>query len=101
MFTAGGSHARLSCRQGTDLWIDMVCKSVPFFMPCSIATGPCSQYIESTKMSHYAALFMRSCLTFMTFMAPKKSFMAQIASPVYWTRRLLSLSQQRSQQRAQ
>ena len=33
MFTAGGGHARLSCRQGTDLWIDMVCKLVPFFMP--------------------------------------------------------------------
>ena len=63
-------------------------------MPCSMATGPCSQHIESIKMSHYAALFMRSCLTFMTFMA-------QIASPVYWTRGLLSLSQRRSQQRAQ
>lgn len=47
MFTAGGSYARLSCRQGTDLWIDMVCKSVPFFMPCSMATGSCSQHIES------------------------------------------------------
>lgn len=31
MFTAGGSHARLSCRQGTDLWADVVCNLVPFF----------------------------------------------------------------------
>ena len=47
MFTAGGSHARLSCRQGTDLWIDMVCKLVPLFMPWklgSMATGSCSQH---------------------------------------------------------
>lgn len=33
MFTAGGSHARLAYRQGTDLWANMVCKLVPFFMP--------------------------------------------------------------------
>ena len=33
MFTAGGGHARLSCQQGTDLWTDVVCKLVPFFMP--------------------------------------------------------------------
>jgi len=33
MFTAGGSHDRLSCQQGTDLWIDMVYELVPFFMP--------------------------------------------------------------------
>jgi len=26
MFTAGGSHARLPRRQGTDLWNKMVCK---------------------------------------------------------------------------
>lgn len=32
MFTAGGSYARLSCQQGTDLWTDEVCKLVPFFM---------------------------------------------------------------------
>lgn len=33
MFTAGGSHARLSSRQGADLWTDVVCTLVPFFMP--------------------------------------------------------------------
>ena len=33
MFTAGGSYARLSRRQGTNLWANMVCKLVPFFMP--------------------------------------------------------------------
>lgn len=34
MFTAGGSYARLSCRQGADLRMDVVCKLVPFcFMP--------------------------------------------------------------------
>ena len=33
MFTAGGSHARLSGRQGTDLWTNVVCKLVLFFMP--------------------------------------------------------------------
>ena len=33
MFTAGGSHARLSCQEGTDLWTEMVCKLVPFFTP--------------------------------------------------------------------
>ena len=32
MFTAGGSHAWLFCRQGTDLRNDIVCKWVPFFM---------------------------------------------------------------------
>ena len=32
MFTAGGSYARLSCRQGTDLRSNVVCKLVPFFM---------------------------------------------------------------------
>lgn len=32
MFTEGGGHAKLLHRQGTDLWIDMVCKLVPFFM---------------------------------------------------------------------
>ena len=31
MFTAGGGHARLSRRQGTDLWIDIVYKLVPFY----------------------------------------------------------------------
>lgn len=50
MFTAGGSHARLSGRQGADLWTDMVCKLVPFFMPCSMATGPCSQHMADDKM---------------------------------------------------
>lgn len=39
MFTAGGDHARLSCRQGTDLWTDIVCKLVPFFMPCKHGYG--------------------------------------------------------------
>ena len=34
MFAAGGGHARMACRQGTDLWIEMVCKLVPFFMLC-------------------------------------------------------------------
>ena len=52
MFTVGGSRARLSCRQGTDLWIDMVCRLVPFFMPCSMATGSCSQHIESTNVEY-------------------------------------------------
>ena len=33
MFTVGGSHARLACRQGTDLWIAKVCELVPSFMP--------------------------------------------------------------------
>ena len=33
MFAAGGSYARLSCQQGADLWTDVVCKLVPFFMP--------------------------------------------------------------------
>lgn len=33
MFTAGGGHARLSCRQGTDFRSDMLGTSVPFFMP--------------------------------------------------------------------
>ena len=33
MFTAGGSHARLSCRQGADLRMDIVCELVPSFMP--------------------------------------------------------------------
>ena len=46
MFTAGGSHARLSRQQGTDLWTDVVCKLVPFFMPCSVATGACSQHMR-------------------------------------------------------
>lgn len=32
MFTAGSGHARLSRQQGTDLWTDVVCKLVPFFM---------------------------------------------------------------------
>lgn len=32
MLTVGGGHARLSCRQGTDLRIDMVRELVPFFM---------------------------------------------------------------------
>ena len=32
MFTEGGGHAKLPHRQGTDLWIDMVCKLVPFLM---------------------------------------------------------------------
>lgn len=31
MFTAGGSHARLSCQQGTDLQMDMVCEAVRFY----------------------------------------------------------------------
>ena len=30
MFTTGGGHAKLSRRQGTDLWFDMVYKLVPF-----------------------------------------------------------------------
>ena len=33
MFTAGGSHARLSCPQGADLRTNVVCKLVPFYMP--------------------------------------------------------------------
>ena len=39
MFTAGGGQARLSCRQGADLWIDMVCKLVLFFMPWKHGCG--------------------------------------------------------------
>jgi len=33
MFTVGGGHAKLSCRQGIDLQTDVVCELVPFFMP--------------------------------------------------------------------
>jgi len=44
MFTAGGSHARLFRRQGTDLRIDMVCKLVPFFMPWKHGYG----FLQST-----------------------------------------------------
>ena len=39
MFTVGGSYAKLSCRQGTDLWMDMVCKLVPFSMPLKHGYG--------------------------------------------------------------
>ena len=46
MFTAGGGHARLSCRQGTDLRTDVVCKLVLSLCLGSMATGPCSQHIE-------------------------------------------------------
>ena len=31
MFTAGGRYARLSCQQGTDLQMDMVCEAVFFY----------------------------------------------------------------------
>ena len=48
MFTERGSHDRLSCQQGTDLWIDMVCKLAPFFMSCNVSTGSCSQQIETS-----------------------------------------------------
>ena len=98
MFTVGGSRARLFRQQGSDLGVVIIYGLEPFFTPCGMATGPCSQHIESIKMSHYAALFMRSCLTFMTFMA---QFHGSTLSPVYWTRRPLSLSQQRSQQSQQ
>ena len=33
MFTAGGSYARLFCRQGAGLQTEVVCELVPFFMP--------------------------------------------------------------------
>lgn len=39
MFTAGGSHARLPCRQGADLQTDVVCKLVPFLCPGSADRG--------------------------------------------------------------
>lgn len=33
MFTSRVGRARLSCRKGTDLWADMVCRLAPFLMP--------------------------------------------------------------------
>lgn len=50
MFTVGGSHARLSCRQGTDLWIDMVCKLVPFIMPWKHGYGSLRSTYERVGM---------------------------------------------------
>ena len=47
MFTAGGSHARLFCRKGADLRIDMACKLVPFFMPWEHGYG----FLQSTYRS--------------------------------------------------
>lgn len=47
MFTAGGDHARLSCRQGTDLWIDIVCKLVLCFMPWKHGYGALQSTYES------------------------------------------------------
>ena len=44
MFTVGGSYARLSCQQGTDLRTDMVCKLVPFFMSWKHGYG----FLQST-----------------------------------------------------
>ena len=44
MFTVGDSYARLSCRQGTDLWMDMVCRLVPFVMAWKHSYG----FLQST-----------------------------------------------------
>lgn len=53
MFTAGGGHARLSCREGTDLWIDMVCRVVLFFMPWKHGYGSLrSTYGVELKTNH-------------------------------------------------
>ena len=66
MFTAGGGHARLSCRQGTDLWIDMVCKLVPYFMPCengygvTVHTPASRRYCELRKNSEMQIDILRN-----------------------------------------
>ena len=52
MFTAGGSHARLSCRQGTSLWSDMFCKLVPFFMPWKHGYGSMQSTYGVLNMNH-------------------------------------------------
>ena len=50
MFTAGGSYARLSRRQGTNLWANMVCKLVPFFMPWKHGYGSLqSTYVRNRQ----------------------------------------------------
>ena len=49
MFTAGGSYARLSCRQGADLRTDMVCKLVLFFMSWKHSYG----FLQSTYSKNY------------------------------------------------
>ena len=52
MFTAGGGHARLSCRQGTDLRIDVVCKLGPFFMPWKHGYGSLQSTYRVSNMYH-------------------------------------------------
>lgn len=46
MFTAGGSHARLACQQGTDLWTDVVESWCLSLCLRSMAAGSCSQHIR-------------------------------------------------------
>ena len=46
MFTAGGSHARLPCRQGADLQTDVVCKLVPFYALEARIEVPESQHVN-------------------------------------------------------
>ena len=63
MFTAGGSHARLSCQQGTSLRIDMVCKRVPFFMPREHGYGSLQSimnYKLTSTMSERNAILVKS-----------------------------------------
>ena len=39
-------NAEYIAEQGFDLQVVIIYGLEPFFMPCSMATGPCSQYIE-------------------------------------------------------